>query len=492
MTAIGKAKNGSPTIIKDGSYLLSSYGPEHEIDRFVERQGETSGRFFILFGSALGYTANALEKKGVNKKDIFVFEPDPVCREFIANSPRDYIILDKGRIDPGQFENRLIERKRPCILALESFIKSYPAEYSDFTSQISGSIGIAAENIKVSSFFSKVWFINFIRNLALFLCDENCYYIKNLKTENRMPVLVSAAGPSLDKSLYNLRQRQGSLIIISVLPAVKTLLDNSIKPDFIVLSDGGVYNKLHWSGIPGGIPVLASIYSSSALLSSINNPRVFYDLEEGLKGMDFSLEYPSVAIDAGILANRITSGGVVFAGFDLAYSLKAGSHSRGNLIRERERTNSDRLLSFQSKTSSFLQRTGLSSAGTNKDEYFTSAQFLLVKELAEKMFAGNSFVAGGTDFLSLNSFDNFKDIELKEIDTGIKAAALEEIKKSFSHGPDLKDRIIKSVGGIMGRLSSFESGLCSRIFVRESLMDIPLKEPALYYKGKIERLFQIA
>ena len=128
----------------------------------------------------------------------------------------------------------------------------------------------------------------------------------------RLPAVVCAAGPTLDRSLEGIRRNSDSMIIIAVLPAAATLLDGGIIPDFIVVSDGGVYNKLHRSGIPSGIPVLASVYSSSALLSSLENPVIFYDIEEGLDKAEYALKYPSVVIDAGVIANKFTTGMVIF------------------------------------------------------------------------------------------------------------------------------------------------------------------------------------
>ncbi len=489
MTIIGKAKNGSPTIIKDGYYLISSYNPENEIDRFVESQGDVNGQFFILFGSALGYMVNALVKKGVNNNDILVYEPDPVCSEFMADKLKDYILLDRGLTDYGLFERMLSERKKPRVLALESFRKLYPDDYSEFSVRLSRAVGIAAENIKVSSYFSKVWFINFIRNLAFFMDNENCSCLQDIRGKIQTDVLICAAGPSLNRSLDEIRDNMDNLILISVLPAAVTLMESGIRPDFVIVSDGGVYNKILGSGLPPDIPVLASIYSSSSLLSPLGNSKLFYDLEYSLENMEFSLKYPSVAIDAGVLANMISSGSVIFAGLDLAYSKRSGSHSSGNLFREMERSASDRLRTFHTKNTSFLARRDIKALLDDNNEYFSNDQLLLIKETAVKMFAGNSFVSGGADFPGMTAYDSFKNIELSKIDKEMKTENKAEIKGCFSRDSGVLDRIKITARKIREELESIDAGFCSRVFVRESLMNIPLEEISLYYGQKLDRLF---
>src|SRR5208337_5178559 len=98
--------------------------------------------------------------------------------------------------------------------ALESFKKSYPDDFTLFSGLVVNAIGIAAENIKVQAYFSKVWFMNFVRNMSLFIGGRDYSLFKNPGKIVRFPVLVCAAGPSLSGSIGDLKKLRDRLIII--------------------------------------------------------------------------------------------------------------------------------------------------------------------------------------------------------------------------------------------------------------------------------------
>jgi hypothetical protein len=85
-----------------------------------------------------------------------------------------------------------------------------------------------------------------------------------------------------------------------------------VRPDFVVVSDAGVANVLHFHGVPSDLPVLASVYANSALLAKIPNPVVYYDLDSESENPSLRLDSPSVSIDAGKLAAGMFPGGPLF------------------------------------------------------------------------------------------------------------------------------------------------------------------------------------
>ncbi len=483
MTVIAAAKNGMPTIIKDGAYLLSSYDPVREMQRFIEKTvpEKTGEAFYILFGSLLGYGLEILLKRGAEPQDIFIYENDPVCLDFFRKAYPDFPVATGGPADPLPFEKLMMEHKRPLVLSPESVSRAYPGEYGEFTDFIGKAIRAAAENIKVTSYFSKVWFMNFARNLSLFAGDDGARCLRRGGAAVDVPILVAAAGPSLDNALGEIRSAMGNIIIMSVLSAARGLLKAGIKPDFIVMSDAGVYNGFHGAGLPADVPVLSSVFASSALLKSMPNRKVFYDLEEALDG-SFGVKYPSVTIDAGMIARSITGGPVIFAGFDLAYSVTAGTHSRGNAFDEYFMYKSDRLHTVPGHSTDFLKRKDL--IPLDRIGMFTSGQFSLVRETAEKLFEGCSSLSRGVEFSSLERIR-----KIKGGPAGEKEAAMRNISGLFSRDAEILRRIKTESCSIREELKMLNRGLCRRIFTREYMGGTGLEEFCRVYERKMNKLF---
>ncbi len=480
MVEICEAKNGSPTVVKDGIFLLSRYDPVREVERFIEKSAIDRDNHFIIFGSALGYMVNALTGKGIDKDNIIVHEPDPVLRDYFVKKFPDITLLDGGIFISGYLEKKLLGQKKPCLLSLESFRKAFHEDYEHFTQAVRNSLQVAVENIKVSSYFSKVWFMNFMRNLFITKSKRDAFILKKPVKKTDMTVLVAASGPSLNESIAEIGKYQGRMIIISVLSAAHSLLNAGIKPDFIVMSDAGVFNKMHGFGIPEDIPVFSGVYGSSSLLSSIKNPVIFYDLQDEIDEPGFELKNPSVTIDAGRLANLLSEKKVIFAGFDLAYSLSGGSHCAGNAFYERKKSAVSRFDTFDAYSTSFLKRKDLTAL--NEKGLYTQSQFLLVKNLAEKYFKGNKYIGRGVEFSSLIKL---KDFSLTDFGKSRKADAINAVKLNFMREDGVLNKIDGKMNDIKSELKSKNKGFYSRIFVREIVSSMPVDGIIRYYENKI-------
>ena len=73
-------------------------------------------------------------------------------------------------------------------------------------------------------------------------------YAKNIYSTNlnpKMPVLIVASGPSLKNILEFIKTNQNNFFIICCSSAIKSLINNSITPDFCISTDGGFWAKTH-------------------------------------------------------------------------------------------------------------------------------------------------------------------------------------------------------------------------------------------------------
>lgn len=433
MTQIVKIKDDLYTLKKDNTYLLSSYDPQREVKRFVLKENIKENEIYILFGSALGYLITELEAYGVNKDQIYVYFPDPVEEKFV-----------KERLKINQFEEKTIlkifeeglkSKKIPRLLSLESYKRAYSEEFKRFELAFISLFKIAVENIKVSKFFSKIWILNLIRNLLCGILNE--WYFFSLKSCLDFPVLICASGPSLNHNIAEISRYKNRFVIFSVLSATKSLLENGIKPDAVFITDGGMINSLYKIDLPEDIPIFSSPYASSSFLTQLKNRIILMDLLKELKNPSFALENPSVTIDAGKFTKLITGHPKVFCGFDMAYSIRSGSHSYHNIIYEHSELLSNRVNTFESKIFSFLKRNDIIIA----ENKITNKQLSLMYDYSRGFF---------DNFYSLSSdtslFVGKRIYSLEEVSTNLKEKDFSQfLRKNTKKVTEIKDEISKFI-----------------------------------------------
>ncbi len=382
MVEICRALDGNLTIKKDNMFLLSFYSPVRDVKRFVDRFKFKEDTFYILFGAAIGYLPEEIKRKGVSPDEILIFLPLEVEKNYLGS---EYTIITESNITEI-FEKKLSEGKRPEFIVLESYKKAFDSEFSSFEKLVTANLKIALENLKVTAFFSKVWFFNLLRNL--FLAVEKKWKYLEIEKKIDIPILICGAGPSLNLKLKEIRGKRDGFILISVLSALETLLNAEIVPDYVMITDGGVTNSLYFKNLPDGITIFADIYASSSFLSKLNSNVVLINLKEELNNPVFHLNEPSVTVAAGKLAKRITTSSVIFCGFDMAYSLETGSHSYPNVFSMPQSKNYNRMNSLVNYAFSFLKRDDL----TETEGSITNKQFLLLRESVKSLFSDSYYL----------------------------------------------------------------------------------------------------
>lgn len=262
---------------------------------------------------------------------------------------------------------------------------------------------ISIENIKVTSFFIKVWFFNFIRNIFLGL-KRNYKFFEEVDHKTNKDILICASGPSLNENIDFIKTHRNKFILFSVLSAVKTLSYYNIKPDAIFITDGGVANSFYVEDLPSDVLIFADVYSSSSFLSKVQNEVVFFNFCDEIKNPTFMLTDPSVSISAARIASKITNGKVVFCGFDLAYSRVYGSHSFPNVFTSPFIKRFNRVYKIENHVFSFLKRNDL-----DFSDRITNNQFILVKKNIENEFKDFYFFPNNTGLIFLKEFNKFSN-----------------------------------------------------------------------------------
>lgn len=375
------AANGEAALTHQGVALFSLYRPSLDVEKQAARtQAEPGRSFVVLFGSALGYSAKAFMKMGFSPSDLALC---PLAEESSTGRPETSIagltVTDPGKLSVW-LEEQLKQRKKPLFFALDGYRRAFPERLSEMEGAALKALKIATENLKVTAYFSKLWCLNAARNLRTAQTKQNTFVLKEKPARMKAPVLIAAAGPSLDDALDWIREHRSGFLLISVLSAARTLLSAGIVPDAVVLSDAGPANRLHAAGLPPEVPVFSGVYAYSGWIASMPNPWIMDDFIRECRNPSYALGEPSVVMDALALAGRITEGECWIAGFDLSYPLSAKSHSASNALFELREVCENRLNPRLKRASDFMARRDLKRDG----EKLTQPQFALMAEAARR------------------------------------------------------------------------------------------------------------
>ncbi|MDR2796629.1 MAG: DUF115 domain-containing protein [Spirochaetaceae bacterium] len=361
-----KAADGCPTARLDGRYLHSARNPSREAERLVlaAAGGDCRGenRAFLLLGFGLGYAAEAAAALAPNSVIIAVEKRIDVLRA--AFETRDLTdILDKNIIfvlgdEPGVINEalRLNPKLNPQKLSLirnPALTTADAAFYRELERHIENWRTKEAVNEATLRRFGKRW----VKNQA-----ANLWAIRDLPGINLLagrfdfPVLLLAAGPTLNGLCGRCAALADRCIVVAVDTALRFLKREGVKPDFVVSVDPQFWNTLH---LYRCLPEESVLILEAAVYPSVPRNRLNPGRAAGMAGPSFLCGsiYPmsgfiearvdvkgwlgaggSVASTAWDFASSLVPGGAVrpifIAGLDLAFPGFA-THYKGALFEER-------------------------------------------------------------------------------------------------------------------------------------------------------------
>lgn len=248
------AKNGMLiTKVIDGTasiYLNSQYNPEKEAVKYVEqyqRVLDYSVMFFLGFGNGI-IVRELLQVLGEHVTFVFY---EPSVRLFLHTIQHFDVtdIIQDSRIRlyvKGLNDEKYIgdwnvmvtdENWQICIFdALPKYRKLFPVVCKELEDAYCYLINRAKINIETSAHFGKDEAYNDIYNMRHF---DNCNCEEDFEGifPTDMPVILVAAGPSLEKNVMLLKEAKGRALIIAMDTILKYLLTRGIKPDLVVSAD---------------------------------------------------------------------------------------------------------------------------------------------------------------------------------------------------------------------------------------------------------------
>ncbi|WP_050606983.1 motility associated factor glycosyltransferase family protein [Clostridium niameyense] len=324
MLKLEKTKSELYTVKYNNKYLHSKYDPLEESKKFINKYKNLieKSSIILIYGLGLGYHVEQVFNIN-NKVQIYVFEGNEelinVCKKTnfkLFCNKRINIISYKER-DFYSIFSKVIKGVKDIIVhrpSLQTIKYSNKELYALINNYI-----ISKQAVDNSGMLEENYKENF----------KQCYssihsLIKQFNKENK-PYIITAAGPSLDDELEILKNNRKNFIVITVGTALKSLMNNNIKPDIIVIIDGKkpVANQL--SGFENENISLCFLSTASRwAVKGYKGPKYIFFNAMGEDEIIIETG-KTVAVAAMNIAIKCGAKEVVLLGQDLAY-LNGKSH----------------------------------------------------------------------------------------------------------------------------------------------------------------------
>ncbi|MFO7730148.1 MAG: 6-hydroxymethylpterin diphosphokinase MptE-like protein [Spirochaetia bacterium] len=304
--------------------LHSRYDPWREAEKYIQHsQVSISKTTYILLEPGYGYLSKVLLNKNPQAKILEVhctsnLEALSVTAsqtKIAAWSPDSKISLSAflySHID--DLEIGSVE-----VLAWPPAERLFPNAYSDLKQQVRSFLQERRSTIHTTGKFGRLWLRNTLKRVALLPPIIS-------KLAVHAPVVIAASGPSLQKALPLLADKQDSLFILALPSSLRTLTYYNIQPNMIVHSDPGFYSNYHLRNCRSANLQAAPLYAAGyrtarqqLLLLSTGSPVEEFFIDK-LSSDAFRIKpHGTVAGIAYQLASKISAGPIIWAGLDLCY-----------------------------------------------------------------------------------------------------------------------------------------------------------------------------
>ena len=345
-TVIKTAQRGAriPVVRKEGKELPlhSTVDPLREGERFY--QAAPGGGYIICLGLGAGYhLLSYLQRSDVSGMLVIEFDIQMV-KTILSQIDLRSILLDRRvrvLVDPqeGDIRRMLLENYLPAVsgnmqlIQLRSRISVNPRAFDSAREEVMATIGNLREDYSVQSYFGKRWYKNTLRNLRI--AETSSQTLPPIRT-----ALISAAGPSLEAQLPEIRRRRTTAVLIATDTSLPFLLRNRVVPDIVISIDCQHITYQHFLyRYPREVPLVLDL-ASPRQLTGLTDKLVFFT-----SGHPFSLyvgghwrRFPHIDTTGGNVTHAAVSladslGARTMFLFGADYSFPGGkSYARGTYL----------------------------------------------------------------------------------------------------------------------------------------------------------------
>ncbi|QZY54314.1 motility associated factor glycosyltransferase family protein [Crassaminicella profunda] len=407
-------------------FMHSVYDTNEEIKRmfqYTPKDTET----MVVFGLGCGYALDYIAEHYKNINKLVIVEP---CLDMFKNLLENIDMLkyvntfktitfginqdvdEMSEILCGYLSKNL----KMSIVYNMSYRTIFNEYYESMTKRISKTISEIRVNAATNTTFLFQWLKNYMFNL-----NENCMSIESLKDLFKgRPVVIVAAGPSLNKNIHLIKEIKNKAIVVAVGTAITILENNEIEPHFRMAIDGSLEEKRTiFDVVNSKIPLIFADKLYCEILPSYEGHKIRFVIDS-----DYMVNYlynkkeieynkirtgPSVANSAVDLFCKLGCSKVIFLGQDLAYT-EDGIYAKGAINNEE------------------MSKTKLEKYIKMKDIYgndaYTITQFLAMKYIFE---------------IIIKNYPDMKFINATEGGIGIDGTEIKTLEQTIQE--DLKDEI---------------------------------------------------
>ncbi|MBN2290209.1 MAG: motility associated factor glycosyltransferase family protein [Candidatus Glassbacteria bacterium] len=318
--------------------LHSTVDPLSEAERIVDSQYQAGVNTCLVYGFGLGYHLEVLARRLPPNAWVLVVEPQITIFR-LALSVRDLSHLFRNpRIfwavgeDADQVPAHFGEVFRVISLEGFSIIAHNPSvrlcgEYFDLLDKLCRRWIVAVGG----NFLTNVQAVrNYLSNTLenIISVVEHPPVTKLFGRFHKVPGLVVAAGPSLDRNLDLLRVMERSAVIICVDTSLGPLYRAGVRPHLVLAGDASEYNFKHLEGMgETGAALVAEPMTHPGIVSEFKGDKFIMSFNEALMRRlsefmgDFGVvkAWGSISTGAFDLARRLGCDPIVFVGQDLSF-----------------------------------------------------------------------------------------------------------------------------------------------------------------------------
>ncbi|WP_107942118.1 motility associated factor glycosyltransferase family protein [Metasolibacillus fluoroglycofenilyticus] len=248
---VSDAKTGISTLIVTKGdqkiFYHSRYNPMQEAKAILSNQLNEEIEYVLLIGVGLGYVVQELIEQRSDVR-FSIYEPNLDVLSCFLNT------FNLSKVRSKNFEqlfshpseltnlNKLyndLAEDRAQIIISPIANTLYANEIKQFIGGFKNYLTSYKDSTITDLRFQARWTINSIVNFAEILKSPNFFKHIDLKKLENKPVLIVAAGPSLNDEIENIRliKEQGKAYIFAVGSAINTLIKNHILPDALFSYD---------------------------------------------------------------------------------------------------------------------------------------------------------------------------------------------------------------------------------------------------------------